>query len=595
MVDQLVHVAESARARIPELSLGFVVGESSTQEIRFTADRTRVPARLDYVVIRDLAVRRGGNASVVSALAQVTEVVAQSPYFAESTSEAAAREFSERGLSDTRVFCRARLIGFVDPRTKQRLVPRSAPYPGQAVYAATDSELNAYFGVPDDRCLSLGTLFTRPDVAVGIDLAGLGSHLAVLGQTRVGKSNLVGRVVEELHRHGGTILIFDPNSDFVRMRFDEQGQRRNLANRIHVYRPNGVRARHGVDKTGPVAPFVFEFARLPFDHQCALADIQPTMSRLRAAFQVALDRTQATTPRYVPRQMHAALSGMLDELRARPAKNKKSNAHAVDHDDDTPTQAEDLLHLSADDVTAVMRRVEDRLMRDESLWDMTGMDTNTIFEPQTVSVLDLGGANRRTIDALTSIVMRMIWARAQQGLSFPIFVVVEEAHNVAPRQRSGAVGDPDEYGSTYWIKRIGAEGAKLGLYLVLVSQRPNKLDEDALANCNSQIVLRLTNPRDQSAVIESSEQISQDLMKDLPGLNVGEAIAVGPIVPVPVLLKTDRRESAHGGASRDIVADLSRARAKVTGVYGSSAEHPTQAKISPFRTSESTKNPGARS
>ncbi|MEM2299540.1 MAG: ATP-binding protein, partial [Thermofilaceae archaeon] len=99
-----------------------------------------------------------------------------------------------------------------------------------------------------------------------------------------------------------------------------------------------------------------------------------------------------------------------------------------------------------------------------------------------------------------------------------------------------------------------------GVFLILVTQRPSRIDADALSQCNSQIILRITNPYDQRAVAEASEKLGEEIMRDLPGLNVGEAIIVGELTRVPVIVKVRRRETREGGADIDLVEELRRAR-----------------------------------
>jgi DNA helicase HerA-like ATPase len=54
----------------------------------------------------------------------------------------------------------------------------------------------------------------------------------------------------------------------------------------------------------------------------------------------------------------------------------------------------------------------------------------------------------------------------------PVFVVLEEAHNFIPEEprnrAQAALRDQ--------FRTIAAEGRKYGLFLILVSQRPDKLD-----------------------------------------------------------------------------------------------------------------------
>jgi hypothetical protein len=106
------------------------------------------------------------------------------------------------------------------------------------------------------------------------------------------------------------------------------------------------------------------------------------------------------------------------------------------------------------------------------------------------------------------------------------------------------------------IDRIAAEGRKFGIFLLVVTQRPNKISSNVLSQCNSQIIMRLTNPDDMSAVRRSSEGLSEDLFSDLPGLNRGEAIVVGELTKVPTMVKISGRQSREGGSDIDVVKAL---------------------------------------
>ncbi|MCS6788682.1 MAG: ATP-binding protein, partial [Aigarchaeota archaeon] len=102
------------------------------------------------------------------------------------------------------------------------------------------------------------------------------------------------------------------------------------------------------------------------------------------------------------------------------------------------------------------------------------------------------------------------------------------------------------------IKRIAAEGRKFGVFLILITQRPSKIHPDVLSQCNSQAIMRITNPVDQKAVMEASERLGEELMEDLPGLEGGEAIVVGDVVSLPVVIRVRRRLSLEGGADIDV-------------------------------------------
>ncbi|RMD65209.1 ATP-binding protein [Candidatus Parcubacteria bacterium] len=173
-----------------------------------------------------------------------------------------------------------------------------------------------------------------------------------------------------------------------------------------------------------------------------------------------------------------------------------------------------------------------------------------------LSVIDLAGADFWLADFVVEKVLREIWHRAlTRGLVYPVFVVLEEAHNFVPNSGGRRAAQI--------IRRIASEGRKFGIFLVLITQRPYRIHQDTLSQCNSQIIMRLTNPEDQSAVRRASESISERLLADLPGLNVGEAVIVGPLVRAPVMVQVAGRASQEGGNDLDVVAALKRARDEV--------------------------------
>ena len=160
-------------------------------------------------------------------------------------------------------------------------------------------------------------------------------------------------------------------------------------------------------------------------------------------------------------------------------------------------------------------------------------------------------------------------AVASGDFPYPVFAVVEEAHTFVPPEIR-------TYSETI-IRRIAQEGRKFGVFLLLISQRPGRIHPDSLSQCNSQIVLKITNPRDQTAIEQSSERLSADLINDLPGLNVGEAVCVGDITRTPVMIKVRPRITREGGADIDVVSRLKKAR-KAAGIDQKLVEEKRQEK-----------------
>lgn len=68
------------------------------------------------------------------------------------------------------------------------------------------------------------------------------------------------------------------------------------------------------------------------------------------------------------------------------------------------------------------------------------------------------------------------------------------------------------------------------------------------------IILRLVEPEDQKHVQSASESLSQDLINQLPSLNVGEAVVLGLMTKIPTLVKIDKFQGRTHGDDMDIAS-----------------------------------------
>jgi DNA helicase HerA-like ATPase len=127
-----------------------------------------------------------------------------------------------------------------------------------------------------------------------------------------------------------------------------------------------------------------------------------------------------------------------------------------------------------------------------------------------------------------------------------LFVFVEEAHRVASKTAGGT-----SY-SVRTISTVMREGSKFGIFLTLISQRPRNIDPDILSNVGNYAVLRINNQGDQQMIEDASESFSHRLVQDLPSLNQGEAILVGPFVPLPAHVETLERRTTHFGVTPNL-------------------------------------------
>jgi len=146
-------------------------------------------------------------------------------------------------------------------------------------------------------------------------------------------------------------------------------------------------------------------------------------------------------------------------------------------------------------------------------------------------------------------------ARVSNDLKLPVLLLLEEAHNFAP----ASANTPAEQNAITVTKQIAQEGRKFGVGLILISQRPSRLDETTLSQCNSYIIMRLVNPADQNYVRKVIETLGEDEAHMLPDLDVGEALLSGQLINFPVLVKIKEPKSKGEREEKDAFEALEEA------------------------------------
>ena len=195
------------------------------------------------------------------------------------------------------------------------------------------------------------------------------------------------------------------------------------------------------------------------------------------------------------------------------------------------------------------------------VWGHTTVNVERLIEPMRTTIIDLAGTEKVVMAYTAEWLLSHLWERALGGrLRWPVFVVLEEAHNLVP---GGGPRDQQTKASRI-INTVAAEGRKFGVYLIVITQRPSKIADDTLSQCASQLIMRLTNPDDQKAVQRASEVVSQGLLSNLPGLNQGEVVTLGRLTRIPAMVKVSGRQGAEGGADRDLVEDFREAHREAT-------------------------------
>jgi uncharacterized protein len=165
---------------------------------------------------------------------------------------------------------------------------------------------------------------------------------------------------------------------------------------------------------------------------------------------------------------------------------------------------------------------------------------NRIFgktQDSRITIMDLSGVPFDIVNTIVSLLARLafdfnFWNASRRD--FPILLVFEEAHNYLP-----ATGGAGSSAARRTVERIAKEGRKYGVSCMIVSQRPSEVSETILSQCNNFVILRLTNPVDQSYVGKLMSDTFSGLIDTLPALRQGEALIVGEAIPMPLRVQID--------------------------------------------------------
>ena len=370
------------------------------------------------------------------------------------------------------------------------------PFHDASVRPATAAEVGAWLETtrPDGAQLDVGELALAEGVPFRLEAGGFGRHTFLCGQSGSGKTYSLGVLLERLLMETNLrVVVLDPNSDYVRLgepRVDEERYRDAAAS---------VRVRGGASGSDPIR---VRFRDLSPAHQAALLRLDPLGDR--AEYAELLDLVEDESIR------------SLEDLAESPAVDLKLRARnlGIDRFGIWPgPEGESLL---------------------EELVSPAG--------PRCL-VVDLGSLGTRDEQTLTAgAVLDRLWRdRARRE---PVAIVIDEAQNVCPAEP----GDPLAALATEDAIRIAGEGRKFGLYLIVVTQRPQKIHENVLSQCDNLILMRMNSTADLAHVAGVFSFVPPGLIDRATAFGQGEALVAGKIASHPALVRFGSRISYEGGA-----------------------------------------------
>ena len=425
-------------------------------------------------------------------LARVDEIIKTNRYYthAESVSEyeRSGRPLIEQFPIDRWEYLigKATSLGVYINREQRRV--SFPPSPGDKVFPADKSILIDFFGLDNDSGINIGKVEFH-DLEAKINLTRLfQKHLAILAISGAGKSYLTSILIEELldrpkELGQPAVIVVDPHGEYLG--FAEDG---NYITKTKVWNRNNISIATSYLSSSGIAELI---PQISWVQRRELTPIIKELKEKKHSYSFA-DLIKAVEDSNINPKTRYALLSWLNDLYS----------------------------------TYLFKTVDSPSIEELAL-------------PGQLSILDLSDIIRiKEKQIIVTYFARRLFNARRSGKIPPFILIIEEAHQFAPEGTSTA-----EAISRGVIEQIAREGRKFGACLVLISQRPIKLSTTALSQCNTHIILRVTNPYDLQHIAESSEGITRDVEKMIPGLKVGEALIVGEAVNYPLLVKVRKRKS----------------------------------------------------
>ncbi|HEX6336650.1 MAG TPA: ATP-binding protein [Jiangellaceae bacterium] len=412
---------------------------------------------------------------------------------------------------------------FAEPtvRGSGRLLSESAdkPFTGGALAVADPALLRRRLPADKDKgAIRIGGLADVGGVAAVLRASGFGRHTFVCGQSGSGKTYSMGVVLERiLHHTSLRVVILDPNSDYVNIGSlaapaAPEGPIDTATWNRHQKIAAGLRVLGG--ETDELKLWL---GNLTPRQQTTVLGLDPIADaeEVGVALQIADD---LGTSRFSPADL-ARHAQTLDDPAAHRLALRITNLRL------------DRMDIWADE-------------QHPAIIDRIGDDWRT-------AVFDLGSlASQRERSIITAAVVSAVWERRHERR--PLLLVVDEAHNVCPQIPM----DANQALATEHMIAIAGEGRKYGIFLLLATQRPTKIHENVLSQCDNLLLMRMNSAADIAHLSTAFSGVPAPLIERSATFRLGEGLAAGQIAPHPLLFKTGERITVEGGS--DIPTDWTR-------------------------------------
>lgn len=428
-----------------------------------------------------------------------------------------------------------------------------------------------------------------PHREVAVQQDRLLNHTAIIAQSGSGKSFFLGRLIEEIvSKTEARCLVFDPNSDFRRIfsvvpkekwetaHYNSKAERdgflateKSRAEFLAQWPADSITVRLvAPTHKHPFAPIGLAWPDVSM--RLLAEDLHPSLrgqlddchrfvraylelaSVLRGGSTVALDLKLLDDIENLLPDSDAGLSEskIEEELEISLPRVEKEAADIFDTDDPDPDSVTrvwsdvtfNVATMARARVSAPVKQFYFSRTRNYVHEELIGSSyTKHLPLPPTppgrLQVVDLPSITEKSAQLLVaSGMLSSVWRRAQQERVLkltdpnyrrqPTFIIVDEAHNLMP------VGG-DELGLAQravleQLRTIAAEGRKFNIHLILVSQRPDKLDRTIVSECANKLIMKL----DSQELLKITREVlgleHVRILGECLDFKMGRGLMVGP-------------------------------------------------------------------
>lgn len=514
------------------MKLGICVGTTNPMKVTFVSDHVLNLGQFVYIEYRE-------GETYKKLLGQICKVERFNRYINENTTGINLDIILDN--SETKTIGEIQILGEIKDKENQIFLEmlKSPPPPSATILKPEKSILEKLFGAKNKNYIRIGKLLSEEEeIPVYIDISQIVlRHLAILAITGAGKSNTVAVLLEQIGKLKGTVVVFDFHGEYIQSKFERDGK--NIVKVINpIVDPSTLPSKDFANLIG-----IKQNATVQFRYfKKALNQIMENLGEEKGEDW----RAHISTGRFFDRMIEI-MEGWITNPDESPFKGK----------------------LREDSLYEVINKIEDTMNDIGHILRIGAPDLISSIEDGKINVFNFSELDENIADAIASNILKHALTERKKAiregdssskLKNPILFVIEEAHTL--------LGENKTTESKYYASKIAREGRKFGIGMAIVTQRPKGLDKEVLSQMNNLIILKLVEPDDQKHVQSASESLSKELMDYLPSLNPGEAIIIGNMTKLPLLVKIDKATGKVQGNDIDVVNLWNQNEEKVSKLEG---------------------------